>query len=68
MEDTKVPRFLRLPEVLDRTGLSRTTLYELVARREFPHPISLSLRAVAWIEEQVEQWMAARPPADRSKK
>lgn len=68
MEDTKAPRFLRLPEVLNRTGLSRSTLYTLVARREFPHPIGLSLRAIAWIEEEVEQWMAARRSTDRIKK
>jgi len=67
MADTKPLRILRLREVLARTGLSRTTLYELIGKRLFPHPVSLSVRAVGWIEAEVETWIAARTTMDRIK-
>lgn len=53
---------LRLPETLRRTGLSRTTLYELQAADEFPKSIKLSRHgnAVGWIEAEVNQWVKDR--------
>ena len=43
-------RFLRLPEVLERTGLSRSTIYVRLAEGRFPRPVRLGGRAVGWIE------------------
>lgn len=40
-------RILRLPAVKDRTGLSRSSVYEKIATGDFPKPISLGARAVA---------------------
>ena len=45
-------RFLRLPEVRDRTGLSRSTIYVRLAAATFPQPVSLGARAVGWIEAE----------------
>lgn len=67
MEDTKPLRILRLREVTARTGLSRSTVYELIAKRLFPHPVSLSVRAVGWIESEIDNWIAARVTMDRIK-
>ncbi len=67
MEDIKPLRILRLREVMARTGLSRSTVYELIGKRLFPHPVSLSARAVGWIESEVETWIAARVTMDRIK-
>lgn len=39
---------LRLPEVLELTKLGRSTLYRLMSDGQFPAPIKLSARAVAW--------------------
>jgi prophage regulatory protein len=50
-------KFLRLIQVRERTGLSRTTIYRKIAAREFPRPIHLGSRAVAWVEADVIQWM-----------
>ena len=41
-------RFLRLPEVLARTGLSRSTIYVRLDQGRFPRPVSLGGRAVGW--------------------
>jgi prophage regulatory protein len=51
-------KILRLPMVLDRTGLSRSTVYQRIAKGEFPKPVSLGAGAVGWIETEVEDWIA----------
>ncbi len=50
-------RLLRLPEVLSRTGLSRSTLY---ADQQFPKSVKVGQRAVAWPEDEIEAWINAR--------
>lgn len=57
---------LRLPEVMHRVGFSRSAIYKLVARNEFPRPINIGVRAVAWPENEIEQWLADRISASRS--
>ncbi len=61
-EQTTIPptRFLRLPEVMERTGLSRSTIYVRVAAGRFPQPVALGGRAVGWIEAEVDEWVAER--------
>jgi prophage regulatory protein len=53
--------FLRLPAVMRVTGLSRSTLYRLIADRQFPRPVRLGPRAVAWRRADVDAWSDARP-------
>jgi prophage regulatory protein len=50
-------RMLRLPEVLKRTGLSRSTLYRKVDAGTFPHQIPISTRCAAWRQSAVEDWL-----------
>ena len=52
--------FARLPTVIQATGLGRSTIYRLVARGEFPRPVHLGPRAIAWRWSDLEQWSAAR--------
>ena len=58
--------FLRLPEVKAVTGLSKTSLYELIREKRFPPPVRLGQRAVAWVRSEVNQWAADRILASRS--
>jgi prophage regulatory protein len=58
---------LRLPSVKARTGLSRSTIYLRVACGEFPRPVSLSSRAVGWLQSEVDQWLAERIARSRAK-
>lgn len=37
-------RFIRLPEVLYTTGLSRSTVYEMMSRRQFPAQVSSAVK------------------------
>jgi prophage regulatory protein len=58
-------KILRLPIVLDRTGLSRSTVYQRVTEGKFPRPVSLGARAVGWIETEVEEWITGQIEASR---
>ena len=59
-------RFLRLPEVMARTGLSRSTIYVRLEQGCFPRPVSLGSRAVGWVEAEVDEWMRERIAESRS--
>jgi prophage regulatory protein len=50
-------RILRLKTVLDRTGLSRSTLYRKIERGTFPKQIRISERCVGWRENDLERWL-----------
>lgn len=56
----QLKRFLRRPQVEDLTGLSTSTIYEKMAKGEFPKPINLSPQRVAWIEDDIAAWMDAK--------
>lgn len=59
-------RLLRRPEVERLTGLRRSTIYELMREGRFPKPIQLSKKSVAWVEAEINEWIAARIKASRS--
>ena len=56
---------LRLPEVMARTGLSRSSIYDKMKKGEFPLSIRLGLRSVGWIADEVEEWIQDRIDASR---
>ncbi|NPT44357.1 AlpA family phage regulatory protein [Paraburkholderia sp. 1N] len=45
---------------MDRTALTRSTLYALIKRDEFPSPVRLTATAVAWPEISVDNWIQGR--------
>lgn len=47
--------FLRLPKVKALTGLSKSSLYELIRAKSFPAPVQLGPRTVAWVSCEVRQ-------------
>ena len=55
-----VNKVLRLPEVKNRTGLSRSSIYRLMAEGKFPNSISLGERAIGFLEQDIDQWIEAR--------
>jgi prophage regulatory protein len=58
---------LRLPEVIRRTGLSRSSIYSAIAKKEFPAPIALGARSVAWVESEVATFIEARISESRKR-
>ena len=51
---------VRLNQVKARTGLSRSTLYAYVRDGRFPAPVAISERCVAWVEGEIDRWIADR--------
>ena len=57
MKHNNQMQFLRLPEVMQRVGLSKPQLYKLMAQNEFPSQIKICSRISVWLESDVVQWM-----------
>jgi prophage regulatory protein len=51
---------LKLSEVQKRVPRSRSRIYEDMAKGEFPRPVKLGPRSVAWLESDIDAWLAAR--------
>ncbi|MBZ5875242.1 helix-turn-helix transcriptional regulator [Chromohalobacter israelensis] len=50
-------RFLKLKDVMHLTGLGRSTVYKYISESRFPKPVTLGERNVAWVEDEVQEWM-----------
>jgi prophage regulatory protein len=57
--------YLRRPAVEAATGLSRSSIYAMMDTGDFPRPIRIGRRAVAWPENAVLAWLADRPTTKR---
>ena len=57
MSGLRQSRFMRLPEVVQLTGVSRSTIYRWMANGEFPKQVSLGANTVAWLENDVNDWI-----------
>ncbi|MCX2687671.1 AlpA family transcriptional regulator [Pseudomonas sp. DCB_AW] len=53
-------RIIRLKEVIDSTGLARSTIYKYIGEGSFPKPVPLGDRCVGWVESEVHDWILAR--------
>ena len=53
-------RLLRLQQVKNLTGLSRSGIYQYISEDRFPKSVNLGTRAVAWVEHEVKQWIEQR--------
>ena len=53
-------KLVRLPEVIERTSLSRSTIYEMMAHGRFPRPVKLNLRSNGGIEAEITDWLNGR--------
>lgn len=55
-------RILRIDEVAERIGLSRSTIWRLERRQEFPPRRRLGPNAVGWFDNEIEEWIRSRAP------
>ena len=51
------PRFIRLPQVVEMTGMGKTFIYARISDGTFPKQIQLGSRSVVWNERDVIDWM-----------
>lgn len=65
MTDYSADRILRIKAVLERTGLSRATLYRKIRAGTFPRQIPIAQRCAGWRESAVNEWIK-RPMIDNA--
>lgn len=53
-------RLLRRREVEQKTGKSRAAIYADIRAGTFPEPVPIGVNSVAWLEAEVDQWIADR--------
>lgn len=58
-------RLLRRPEVQTLTGLSKSTMYQMIADGEFPKQIQIGKRSVFWVEGHITQWIEEKIAVSR---
>lgn len=53
-------KFLRLSDVVQTTGIPRSSIYDLMGKEGFPRPVQLSARSVAWRETEIAAWQRSK--------
>jgi prophage regulatory protein len=59
-------KILRLFNVIDRTGLPRSTIYAYIEQGRFPTPIKIGARNVGWLDGEVSEWIERRVQETRT--
>lgn len=57
---------LRLREVRESTGLSRSTIYSYIQQNRFPHQIQVGKRIVGWLKSEIDEWISVRIQASKT--
>ena len=57
MSPNTSPSLLRLPQVLERVGLGKSSVYAMIQRKEFPAPIKIGGRISAWDSSAIDAWI-----------
>jgi len=57
---------IRLPELKARTGLSKTTIYDLISAGKFPDRVKIGQRSVGWVSAEIEEWVSERISSSRN--
>jgi prophage regulatory protein len=60
-------KILRLPQVCEVTGLCRSMIYQLEADLRFPQRVKIGVRAVGWLDKEVNAWLIRRVAMSRTK-
>ncbi|WP_241300842.1 helix-turn-helix transcriptional regulator [Burkholderia cenocepacia] len=60
---------LRMKDLSEKVGLGQSTLYRMIAAGTFPKPFELVPGRTAWLEEDIDAWLAEKagkkPASDR---
>ena len=50
-------RLIRLSEVMNKTGFGKAWIYRLISQNRFPQPVKIGIRAIAFIESEIDDWI-----------
>lgn len=59
-------KLIRLEDVMRMTGLSKSTIYEMIRIEDFPSPVKIGKRCAAWVETEIKAWIISRINKSRS--
>lgn len=57
---------LRLKQVEQRVGLKRSSIYQQISEHTFPAQVQLGMRAVGWLESEIDAWIVAQVEKSRN--
>ena len=60
-------QYLRITDVVEKTKLSKSHIWELSKSGNFPIPINLSPRVTVWVESEVDNWMVEQQKISKNK-
>ncbi|WP_419765447.1 MAG: helix-turn-helix transcriptional regulator [Arcobacter sp.] len=52
--------FIRIQDVMKKTGIARSTIWLWVKENRFPKPVKLSARITVWEEDKIQEWQKAQ--------
>lgn len=55
---------LRMPNVEQKVGLKKTSIYQLIKENKFPAPVRLTNRSVGWYSNEINDWLLSRQRAE----
>ena len=61
VDANSIDRMIKLPEVIRMTGLSRSSIYLLIKKGNFPSQVKLSTRSSGWHWREINSWLESRP-------
>ncbi|MGE6001022.1 helix-turn-helix transcriptional regulator [Klebsiella variicola] len=50
-------RLIRLSEVMNKTGFGKAWIYRLISQNRFPQPVKIGIRAITFIESEIDEWI-----------
>ncbi len=50
-------RLIRLSEAMNKTGFGKAWIYRLISQNRFPQPVKIGIRAIAFIESEIDEWI-----------
>ena len=59
-DTSQLELFIRLPEVRQRVGLSKSQIYKLISEDQFPHPVKVSQRISCWVVTEIDRWIKSK--------
>ncbi|MDG6881252.1 Predicted transcriptional regulator [Phocoenobacter uteri] len=67
MTTEKKERFIAIDEVQDRTGLSRSVIYDRMKNNNFPRSVRLGNKTARWLESEIDSWIDQQATNNRIK-
>jgi prophage regulatory protein len=59
-------KVIRMEKVIEKTGLSRSTIYLKMDKQEFPQPFPLGPNSIGWYEDEIDGWISGRKTMKRN--